>query len=83
MSSTIDSGRAVRHEEFLYVIIFEFTYKNITYSSECFFEQKETYEAIAIGSELPIQFLRHEPNTIKLKHRKLANQLGIPEKLCQ
>lgn len=82
-SNTFEDGKAVHHEEFLYAVGFEFKYNEIIYCSESFFEQKETYETILVGSEIPIQFLRHDPNTMKIRRRKLSNELGISEKLCQ
>lgn len=82
-SSTLEGGKVKHHEEFLYAIEFEFSYNNQSYSSECFFNQKETYEAILLGSELPIKFLRNNPNNVTLRRRKLSNELGISEKMCQ
>jgi len=82
-SSTLENGQAKHYEEFLYVIEFVFNYKDKSYSSECYFNEKETYERILIGDELPIKFLRHDPNIVTLRRRKLSNELGISEKMCQ
>ncbi|MCK8479665.1 hypothetical protein [Psychroserpens algicola] len=82
-SSSFEGGKAIQHEEYLYVIEFEFNYKNKSYESECFFEQKKTYEQIPVGYELPVKFLRNNPEKVTLRRRKLANELGISEKMCQ
>ena len=82
-SSTFENGKAKHHEEFLYVIEFTFNYNDQSYSNECYFNQKATYERILVGDELPIKFLRHDPNIVTLRRRKLSNELGISEKLCQ
>lgn len=82
-SMTFENGQAKHFEEYLYVIEFQFSYDNQTYTNECFFEEKSTFEAISINSELPIQYLRHDPSKVKLRRRKLANDIGIPEKMCQ
>ncbi|WP_397363306.1 hypothetical protein [Olleya sp. R77988] len=82
-TSSFDSGGSKHIEEFLYVIEFEFTYNNQSYQSECFFEQKSTFEAITLDTELPIKFLKTKPRHVTLRRRKLSNQIGIPEKMCR
>lgn len=81
-TSSFNGGTAKNIEEFLYVICFEFTYLGRTYTSEAFFEHKTTFEAITPNTELPIQFLKTNPNKITLRRRKLANNLGIKPNLC-
>ena len=82
-SSSFDNKPYKRVKEFLYVIEFEFTYNNQTYKNECFFEHKSTFENISFETELPIKFLKNNPKKTFLRRRKLSNQIGIPEKLCQ
>ncbi|MBQ0786203.1 MAG: hypothetical protein KBT69_01790 [Oceanihabitans sp.] len=81
-TSAFHGGNSKKVAEFLYVIAFEFTYNNKTYASECFLEHQTTFDAIPLGTELPIQFLKTNPNTITLRRRKLAKQLGIKANLC-
>ena len=81
-TSSFNGGKSKKIEEFLYVVEFEFTYNSKTYTSECFFEHKTTFEAITLETELPIQFLKTNPNKITVRRRKLANQLGIKSNLC-
>ncbi|QRM87896.1 hypothetical protein FG167_01210 [Lacinutrix sp. WUR7] len=81
-TSTFQGGKSKKVAAFLYVIAFEFVHHSKTYSSECFLEHQTTFDAIPIGTELPIQFLKTNPNTVTLRRRKLANQLGIKANLC-
>ncbi|WP_452228197.1 hypothetical protein [Lacinutrix sp. MEBiC02404] len=76
-TSSLDGGNSEMIAEFLYVIAFEFTYNSKTYASECLWTHKATYEAITLETELPIPFLKTNPNKITVRKRKLANQLGI------
>lgn len=82
-SSTIEDGTVKTHEDYVYAIVFEFHYNHKRYTGEFYFEHKSTFQAIARDSELPIQFLRHNPNQTKLRRRKLSNALGISEDMCQ
>ncbi|AXO81561.1 hypothetical protein DZC78_14590 [Olleya aquimaris] len=82
-SSTFDSSKSKVIKEFLYVVEFEFNYNNTTFTNECFFEHKTTFETITLTTKLPIQFLKTNPKKVTLRRRKLSNQLNIPEKLCQ
>ncbi len=82
-TSTLKGGKAKKIETFLYVIEFQFNYITTTYHSECAFKHQSTYNAITEDTELPIKFLKTNPKIAYLRRRKLANQLGIPEKDCQ
>ena len=81
-TSSLDGGNSKKVAEFLYVIEFEFVHNSKTYASECLLTHKATYEAITLETELPIQFLKTNPNKITVRRRKLANQLGIKPNLC-
>ncbi len=80
-TSSLDGGNSEMIAEFLYVIAFEFTYNSKIYASECLWTHKATYEAITLETELPIPFLKTNPNKITVRRRKLANQLGIKANL--
>ena len=82
-NSTFNGGSKKTIETYLYVVVFEFTYNNTIYNSECFFEHKSTYDAIAMHSTLPIKFLKTKPQKVTLRRKKLANQLGVSAKMCQ
>ena len=82
-TSSFTNNNSEEIEEYLYVIEFEFTYNNKTYKSESFFGEKSTYDAITAKTELPIQFLKTNPNKITLRRRKLSKELGMPKKMCQ
>jgi hypothetical protein len=82
-SSTIENGQAKEYKEYLYAIEFEFSYNNRSYSNECFFEEQVAYDAITWDTKIPIKFLKTNPEIVTLRRRKLSNELGIPEKMCQ
>lgn len=81
-SNSFEGGKLKHYEEYLYAVEFQYTYNNETYSSECFFEEKSTFDLIYVNAKLPIQFLKHNPSKVKVRRRKLSKELGIPEKLC-
>jgi ribonucleotide monophosphatase NagD (HAD superfamily) len=48
------------------------------YESSFLSENKDIYDALIQGSEIPIQFLRNNPSKSRVRTRKLSNQLGLP-----
>lgn len=82
-TGSLQGSHAENVSEFMFVVEFQFGYQQKTYTSESFFNEKSTYEMITIGMDLPIQFLRTDPNIVTLRRRKLANNLGIAESACQ
>lgn len=78
----LDSSTNKRVKTFLYVIEFQFTYNNTTYSNECYFEHEATFNAITTTTVLPIKFLKTNPNKITVRRQKLSKQLGIKAQLC-
>lgn len=74
-SNTFEGGQPKHYEEYLYAVEFEFSYNNTTYTNACFIDDKALFDAITLDTELPIQFLRHQPEKVTLRARKLSNTL--------
>lgn len=74
-SSTFEGGKPKHYEDYLYVVEFEFSYNNKTYTKDYFCDDKSIFDAITLDTKLPIQFLRHNPEKVKLRERKLSNAL--------
>ncbi|MBC2845977.1 hypothetical protein [Winogradskyella flava] len=68
-------------ELLFYIIDYKYTYQE-EYFGSFYVTNKACFEAIEIGSDIPIKFLKHKPEQAKPRRQKLCKDLGLETNMC-
>ncbi|SHH34273.1 hypothetical protein [Winogradskyella jejuensis] len=82
-SHTEGMGRNRRFVElFMYLIEYKFEYNSKTYTGAFYLNEKAVFDAIELNQSIPIQFLKTNPKTSKIRRQKLCLDLGLNRNMC-
>nr|WP_297913831.1 hypothetical protein [uncultured Allomuricauda sp.] len=76
-------GKKITVEEFQFFITYNFEYHGKLFSNTFLVADMACYQALGLGKEIPIQFLRNNPEKSSVRRRKLAKELGLELGICQ
>ncbi|PNW29096.1 hypothetical protein [Formosa algae] len=77
--SYIDDETKKKVEEVTYLIEYTFEYNYKHFSTFSIVENKEFYDQLTIGLDIPIKYLKTNPNKSSVRMRKLKNSLKKKE----
>ena len=66
-------------EEYHYIVGYKYSFEK-DYESEFYIEEKDFYEKIEIGSEIPIRVLKFKPETSFPRRVKLGKKFGLQKR---
>ncbi|MFP4845536.1 hypothetical protein [Winogradskyella sp. PE311] len=74
-------NRIDKVELLLYIIDYKFTYQK-EYTGSFYVADKTCFDALQIGYNIPIKFLKHKPEQAEPRRQKLCLDLGLERNRC-